>query len=595
MPDRSDLEELFQETYSHFGTYKAELEKDESYYRGRYGQDVIPTEWADESLKRDPVVPSTAYDAIENATDHILTTPKIWVPSRPSDNKKDQEDRIAASKRQFLASWWHRVRIDEGQPLERGKKKLVKEGRIVLKKTIDWNIIPDTGNRRAYRRGLEKVTRNRFLWKLKLCPNQTIYEDPENPYDPSFVFEEYDVRVRDAKRMYPDSQGDWRNMRDNDKITYREYWSKPYGDSQGEFVAWIDKEVVHDAENPYSFETSYGWDGYVPYAIGDSGWGDSDPESRPEDRYFGLLRPMRSILVAEARQLTSVEAWLRFYIWKLIIGKNIPEEQEILVGPGKIINLGDEQDLKVLELGEAPVSVFQFLQKVQDMANQASKFGTLGGVPQRGVDTASEADMNTRNAAAKLTGPINTLQRVITMVNRWVLMDVEQILEAPVTLYGGIRGSAGEVTLMPKQIGGFYDTFVELGTTDQAALNDRASRLHNDLARINPFYSFRRALEMSGDPDPDESMINRMAEDAMLGEQSKAYREIAHLKTLGDLGAKLAAAKEQAAMFPGGKPPAQPGDEQALTTVEGVSNPVAPAVTEGRQNAVADQQVEEYR
>ena len=597
MADREDLRELLEETRSAYGTYFNELDKDEKFYRGDYGTDLVPADWADESLKKNPTVPSTANDAVENASDHILTTPKIWIPSRPVVDKKELEDRIATGKRQFLNSWWHHVRIDGGQPLERGKKKLVKEGRMVLKKTIDWNLVPDSTNRRQYRSAVERLSRSKFLWKLKLCPNQTIFEDPDNPYDPGYVFEEYKIRIRDAKKMWPDKEGDWRKMRDQDQVTYTEYWSKPYGDNQGEFVAWVDKEIIHNDVNPYSFETSYGWDGYIPYVIGDSGWGDTDPDARPEDRYWGILRPMRSILVAEARQLTSVEAWLRFYIWKLIIARGIPEEQELVVGPGKVVNLTEEQTLEVLQLGDAPLAVFQFLSKVQQLANQSSKFGTLGGVAQTGVDTASEADMNTRNAATKLTGPVASLQRMITIINRWVLMDVEKIIEAPVTLTGNVRGAAGEITLLPSHIRGYYDSFVELGTTDQAALNDRAARLHNDLARINPFYSYRRALEMSGDPDPDESMINRLAEDALLGEQSRMYREIAHLKTLGELGERLAQAAETRAIVgeTGAVAPSPGGDEQALTTVEGLGNPVAPAITRSRQDAVADQAVEEYR
>ena len=83
-------------------------------------------------------IPPTARNAVDNASDHILTTPHIYVPVKQTDNDQQAQQDLAERKRQFLAAFWHRVEVDYGDPLAVGRKKLVKDGRIVMKKEIRW-------------------------------------------------------------------------------------------------------------------------------------------------------------------------------------------------------------------------------------------------------------------------------------------------------------------------------------------------------------------------------------------------------------------------------------------------------------------------
>ena len=76
--------------------------------------------------------------------------------------------------------------------------------------------------------------------------------------------------------------------------------------------------------------------------------------------------------------------------------------------------------------------------------------------------------MNVRNAASKLQGPINALRSAIMVINRWVFQDIENIIESPVTVYGGMKGAPSSIEIAPKEIGGFYESYVELDTSDQA-------------------------------------------------------------------------------------------------------------------------------
>ena len=90
-----------------YGQFLDELNTDEDMMRGNYAADIIPDEWLDEGLQ--PTVPPTAYDAITNAADHILTTPRTFVPSRPVDESMEAAREIAEKQRQFHDMWWTRV------------------------------------------------------------------------------------------------------------------------------------------------------------------------------------------------------------------------------------------------------------------------------------------------------------------------------------------------------------------------------------------------------------------------------------------------------------------------------------------------------
>ena len=129
--------------YEVWNGYFAKIKDDTDYYNGNYPNigEIIPREYRESGMGA--TIPPTARNAVDNAAAHILTTPRVYVPVRQTDNDQQFQQDLAERKRQFLASFWHRVETDYSNPLGIGRKKLVKDGRIVMKKEIRWDIIPD--------------------------------------------------------------------------------------------------------------------------------------------------------------------------------------------------------------------------------------------------------------------------------------------------------------------------------------------------------------------------------------------------------------------------------------------------------------------
>ena len=120
MPDSDSLLQLFESTKALYSDLRSEMENDERYVTGDYGDTFLPDDWDDEGLQA--IITSTAYDAVENAANHILTTPLISVPARPMKDSKEAAEELAERFRIFLDLWWRRVEEDQGDPFGKGRK-----------------------------------------------------------------------------------------------------------------------------------------------------------------------------------------------------------------------------------------------------------------------------------------------------------------------------------------------------------------------------------------------------------------------------------------------------------------------------------------
>ena len=588
-----------------YGQLLVEFQTDDDLITGNFAKSIIPDEWMDEGLA--PTVPPTAYNAVVNASDHILTSPRTYVPIRPVGDSQEAARDHAENQRRFHDMWWARVHEDQGAPLDRGKKKLIR-CKMVLKKTLKFDLLPDlpenptSSDKRRFRNAVKRIAKSRFLWNVDVCPPEHIFEDPSNPWEPKYVYEEYEIFSSDLCMKYPEMEEVYGMGDPMRKLQYVEMWTKPYKDDPGQYIVWVEGDVIHEAINPYSWETKESgddmldYDGYVPYAIVDPGFGEVDGNNKPEDRYASILRPIRSVLTSEARFLTEMEAWLRMYVFPALVTTNMEEledgEKEFRLGPGSHLNLRPDQNVDVLRWGEAPLTLIQGLQRVNGYADEASKFGALGGSPLVGVESATESDMLLRNSATKLTGPVSALQRACQKINSWVLMDIQHILETEVTLYGSFSNTPSETTLKPADIDNYYFTNVTFETTDETMINARKARLWADLYRIMPGLSERTAMDKMGIDDPTQEQDERSVEDLMRSPAMSNVQTLVALAGLGEVG-------QEVMRIMGAQDPSEPepvmGDEQALTTVDEFGNPTEPIVTDARMNAQVDQAARQFQ
>jgi hypothetical protein len=552
-----------------YAQYMIDLKLDDYYYRQRFGVDLIPKEWQDKGFK--PTVPPTAYNSVEAAADHILTTPDIYVPERPTMTDALREQDVAESKRQALDYFWHSVFL-MGDPVGKGKKKLIKDGKIVLKKLIKWDQVNPSGL---------QYGASGFIWSVKVMPNETIYEDPDNPEDPKYVYEVVQVPCAVARRMFPEiSTKALVGKNPDDRVRIIECWTKPEDTDEGQRILWLENERVFTKKNPYSWELGLNengkptYDGYIPYFIADSGWGDVDSLIAPHERYVGIIRFIRSVIETEARQVTAADAQMRVSTFPFAIFRGIGEDQKVEIKPGARINLPgtkEEQDIEFKTWPSVPDGIWQLIASVHNAANESARFSQLSGMPQRGVDTATEAGQNYSSASAKLQGPIQGIRSMMIRMNRTVLQDVEFLFEAPITLYGAAIEGPGAVTLSPEDIDGFYETYVELKTSDEMALSAARMRQWGDAYQL---WGFDKAygMRMAGIKLPNRRIAARLSEDLVFDPRSHELRMMLMMAGQGALGQRMAAGILQANT---GGTPAGESPQNGAGGFPGIPSPVS--------------------
>lgn len=545
-----------------FGEFIRKTETNRRMYDLNFGTEIVPPKW--NTLVKE-FIPETAARAIDEPADHILDYPHIKVPVRPTEDDSEEESVIAAVKRVALNSWWSNVaRI--ANPIGDGKRAFLNEGRICVRKTINWDLVPDKPEREdydsereynnaknKYRNDIAKLGEVEFPWNIEILDNITVFEDPSNHRDPKYVYIKYDVLVEQARERWPwDGDGkmpSWWDHDDFNEIEYVEYWSKPKLNPDGSikeagyYVQWVNGDVVHNEDNPYP---------YIPVVIEDNGRGVVRANAKPHEKYRGFSEKAHKTFIAEAKQLSAWQAVNEMSAFPMGKLRN-SDKEEFQVGPGVITPFEgaegspDAEDLIWMEHPDVPAGVISLFQTTQMLANQTYKFNILGGVPQAGVETATEADQNVRNASAVLSAPVNSLNRLVERISRQVLMDVELVLEAPITIRGVGEGDPAEIKLMPSDIKGFYDVRAELRTSDEDAVAMNKARFWIEMALRAPFLSFEKAM-VAGEitDDPVGERLKRAAEDVFLSDQFRQIRIMTGAQSFGQLAAALEAGNETA-------------------------------------------------
>lgn len=520
--------------------YHDQIAKNRRYYELAFDFDVVPA--AAQARGFVPVIPPTARQAIDEAADHILFHPKIRVPARPTESETVTAQDIAEKKRKFLAAWWRQV-TQRTNVIGDGRKTLLNEGKIAIRKTINFDLLPNKGSDR-YGVHLKNLGKYDFLWNLELLDNVTVYEDPSDHRNPKYVFVAYEIYKEEADALFPDATGQWKKLNDFDMVDYLEFWSAPTFKADGtyepgKYYQWINRDVVHDADNPYP---------YIPIAIEDAGYGIVRRMAKPEEKFKGFSEFTHSVFVAQARQWSAMEAVAELTAFSPIKTRNLDEAKakKLQLGPGEIWDLEgnkdepDAEDIEFVAMPAIPITVPQMIQLTDRSANSTLKMDALGGMPQTGVDTATEADQNVRNASAKLSSPVAALERIAAKLSKWVLMDIELVFEAPVTVYGSHADDSAEVTLSTRDISGYYDLWVELSTTDEDAISQNKARFWLEMALRAPFLSYFTALERGGVvDDPMQEMMKRAAEEVFLSDQFKMIRIMTGAQSFGELASLL--------------------------------------------------------
>jgi hypothetical protein len=167
------------------------------------------------------------------------------------------------------------------------------------------------------------------------------------------------------------------------------------------------------------------------------------------------------------------------------------------------------------------------------------------------------------------------------MASRQVFQDIEHILNSSITVAGGTKRSASEITIKPSELDDFYAVDVELHTSDRAQIEMRDMMVWSQLYQVyNGMLSAQTAMENSGIENPQQEMLKASVNTLFMSPEAQQVRTMMMLKGLESQASEVLRAFQQnmsqvpqqgpeqlGAMAPQGMPP--------LPTASGIPENVA--------------------
>jgi len=296
-PTKDEILKEFEFCKGHYSELqKCFKEKDEKFYNLDFKDKLhVPKEF-----QKDIVILPTSRDVVDTGINHTnIFNARVYT------NKKGSSE-ISLKSQEMLRKLGlgiiHGINVESRiAPAHVGAKHYWKHGLAVFKTIWDadrWVDKPeqkDGESKDDYARRLDE-------WRAGQHLSMPIVIKAINPYhimpDPYTGGDYYDIewykrKLYDVKRIWPyyeDKEG--REL--DDEIETFSFWTDKYRAEfvEGESMLRIPGGVV---EHKYGFN---------PYTLIESGLGDEDTDSKPENRYVGLLRYMNDLLVSESMNYT---------------------------------------------------------------------------------------------------------------------------------------------------------------------------------------------------------------------------------------------------------------------------------------------------
>ncbi len=499
---------LRKEQGEYFRPFHKQCEISDLYYTGR-NQIPVPREMA-----IDPIRPATAHALINVAADHVdVNNPTFFVPE-PSPRAKDRAERI---KKFYQGAWMQissavkRTAVRHSIAYDIGFMKVTFADDL-------WPDVPLLGNfnsEEEWKEALkEHQERRNIVFPIRVInvnPKNVIWDDSRTGM--KWTIETHKATVRALKAKYPE----WTTSKSANEIaTWTEYWDEKW------YMFLADDVPVM---GPH--EHGYGFNPFVPIIPATQM---DHEEGLPQDRYKGLLQPVISLLDAEARIITQLEAIMRQYAWPTIDFAGNRAEVENVMNAYEIFasknNVG-RVEVKASDRPMPPQELFAQLTLVQTMIEEATFPNVVRGIRPRGVSTGFGVSVLAGMGRLVFGSYADGMARAMSEVNKRFAMLVESPKIGRITVRARSQTHSFDQTITADDIKGFYENIVILKAEAPEEREREAILAERLWAKGQGMISLFEAQRRAGITNPLEEQNQMKAEQLVQGlfpEQLEAAR-----------------------------------------------------------------------
>jgi hypothetical protein len=444
-PDLARVLSMEAQATDYFRGFHKQCEEEDEYY---FGTKKIPVP---EGMNIDPVRPATAFAIVNIATDHVdVNNLAIDVPLMP-------RSRARAEK---LKKYYQGVWLSIKKPVLRTSvRHAFQYGLGWLSPRYLPNLYPDAPLRSTYDTeeqykealgDFQEKRRIAFpLDCLNINPKNMLWDDSRT--GPRWAIYKVQSQVGDLRHQYPE----WAKKRGQTSIVnFMEYWDEEWAG----FIA--DNEWVWGPERH-----GYGFLPFIPILPANSIDWDAD---RPEMRYRGILKPVHSLLDAEARVTTQMEAILRKHAWTTLdfspetsrqAAEDSADDYDIFSGKN-VLNPGVR--VSVSPVPPLPPDLIGHLGTVQTMIEEATFPNVVRGIRPKGISAGFALSVLAGVGKLVFQGVADGTSRAVERCNSGFASMVENLIQGPVTVHARSEIHQFDQTIGPDDIRGYHENIVTL-------------------------------------------------------------------------------------------------------------------------------------
>jgi len=267
-------------------------------------------------------------------------------------------------------------------------------------------------------------------------PKNILYDNIDNP---TIVFERFARKALSIRKEFPK----WKSSaKDYEDVDWWECWTAT---QRFYFMGTKAKGNVQSIE-----ETSNVY-GFIPYFIGDSGFGLDTGDDKPGSRVAGLISPALSSYKMEMRLKTAVAYGFEFGVYgQRSINKAPTSDLKISNMPGEVSEIPDHYKYKVEDSPKVMADAYNFLSLIREEQEMITTRAAMGAT-KNPYQAASALNINVSEAKLQFGGMAEAWEKNMSAMLNNSFWLIKNVIKEPVGIQGNF-GTKSAVTVKPAQI-----------------------------------------------------------------------------------------------------------------------------------------------
>ena len=405
--------------------------------------------------------PATASAIIEEATDHIDT--EHITPHVPTIGRKGQNEQQAGKLKGFIQGTWNywSSHAEDIPPPRDFTKNLFLGNKAIYRVLIDFDAWPEP----EITEGMTRKQKDELMAQMRdiramdfpiVCQSispRWFIDDPTIGRK-KWGMEFYSKDVEEVQELYPL----WPNPRgpddalDPDKADVIDYWEEGtksadsddvkdgFAEKKGEKIYGCWRVVLADHIEALGPKFLPGYP--LPWVVKYGGGGRESRDGHHEKKARGILHPVRSLLRAEGRRLTQLDAITAFYATPVLFAEGEEGEWVFKWEPGWLNFVPPGRALpQAPNIPQPHAALLATIGQIQSGIERGTFGSVVSGEKQPGTRSAAEhailsaqAELRFRSAKRAVEDGIREVnEKVFLLLRNVLLRDDKDEITVPVT------------------------------------------------------------------------------------------------------------------------------------------------------------------